>query len=204
MNPLVYRQKLINIAKNLKNSGNFFSNEVIQIIEDIINYCYNLQFKHSQHLKQKLDIIIVKYKLNIIDDENKKKIIFTKINRQFDLTVLYKQLADFLCKIQFFINLANNDIEQLSELFAMLDNQLLNDISTIPMQNQSNQKINNYNQVVNEFLKIEKIISKVVLEGRQSGQVNNISCSSENVDKMKAQTFLKDPLKQSDVKTLID
>lgn len=203
MNPLFYRQKLMNIAKNLKYSGNFFDPKVIQFIENIVNYCYNLQFKHSEYLRQKLDVIIVKYKLDVIKYNNNDLIIFTKIDKQFDLTILYKQLSDFLRKIQFFINLTNN-IKQLENLFVMLDNELLDDISTIPMKNQSYQKIENYKQIIDDFFHTQMLISKIILKVEQAGQINNISGCSDNLDRIKSQTFLVEQIKQSDVKTLID
>ena len=202
MDIIGYRSKIINIAKNLKYSGNYFPNQIILKIKKIINASYNLKFDKSFLIKQKFDIVMHKYQLKVINRRNNLEIMFHEFVQNTDMNILYRQLYDFLYKLEFVFNVINN-LENIEKITKLLDDKQLDGYSVIPMKIKNNVS-EKYNEIVKSNLKQQILINDIILSDSQYGGVLNQAKNSENLDFVRNQSYSIQQIRESNVKSLLD
>lgn len=201
MDVTYYRNRIINIAKNLKNNGTAINDSTIAKIEQLINYTYNLSSNVSSLFAQKFELVIQKYSLTVRNINNSKVIVFPIIQPSDNKFILYKMLSDFMYKIDFFINLSNDKLNNFKDLFSKINKQHFDYISVIPIITQSSNYIKNFDDNI-------EIMKTVIINDQQFSSIENIECTNDkSLQDIRANSITgshKWDLQESNVKSLID
>lgn len=194
-----YRQRLINIYKNIKNNGEYIQKDIIVQLEKFINYIYNKYYNNS-FIKEKLDIVVKKYNYQIIKNKNQYVIQFPTIENRKNINWLYKSISDFLNKIEYLFSVGYKQIVNDGMILKKINNKLFDNITKSYLQSQKNNYENKNN--------IENLLNYIVQNNANGNNTPEINLNENyTVDDVLARSHTntkKYDLMESNAKTLLD